>query len=295
LVPTAIARAAGKRIISSARLFRLLPPGQVKSLAAAHYHAKRGPEEVCRFLETTGTTPTRFYSAARIAAQAAFDTGRDDLAEEILIEAGRRFPAAAEVPLLRAHLRLFHGDYADALAHAVEARLLNPDWLHATAAVIWLHYLTASDDEADRVATAAMRRFPQAGRVLWAACRGCRSVEQFERFARSWKEAVSGPVEVLAGGRPLAAAAARAGLVDTAVEIYAEAILLWLHGYRPAPLATPRLPRRHRSGDRLLQRPRAAPPVTRPTRRRRMRPRHPKPYSSPIGSLTALKQAISKD
>jgi hypothetical protein len=244
LVSPAKVRAAGQRVLSTTPLYRVLPPGEVRAAAALLYqHAKLTPDQICRHWEKTGTVPTRHPLAAQVvvrgAALSAFLPGLDHLAREILAPVADRFPEIADVALLESDLRVSYGDYAGGLAHAIQARLRQPDRAEAAAKVVWLHYLTGDVSQADRLAVEAASRFPQSGRVLWEISRGCRSVEQFTRFAGAWREAVPGPEHLLAGARPLAAAAARAGLLDLAVDILAEGMVLGFDGRSPQPV-TPR-------------------------------------------------------
>jgi hypothetical protein len=223
LVHAKLRRAAG-RMVKTTPLYRALPPGRLRDTTAVLYHADHSPDAACRYLEQRGTGSAGGFRSHLAAAQAAFRTRRDELAEELLTELIDRYPARPEPRLLLAELLSYRGEARSALDQAVRARLVCPTLSRAASAEVRFGYQAGEPDADDRAA-AAVARFPTSATVLWAAGRGCSAPSQFVRIRTIWREAADRPERVLAGVRPLAHAAARVGELDEAVSLHAEGMV----------------------------------------------------------------------
>ena len=214
--------------------YRLIPSPRHRDYAAVHYLQKTRPAEIPKYLITTGRLPDLRLSTLRMAARAAFDQGRDELLERILDRARQRYPEDAETHILQADLAAFQGHYEQALQAAETAWLLTPDSADAARRTVRLAAMNAENgpgEATDQLSLDAMRAFPHAGPVLWAACKNCASRAQFQRIHELWREQCAGSSQAIAaGGRPIANAALRAGECGTALDILAETALLELRG-----------------------------------------------------------------
>jgi tetratricopeptide (TPR) repeat protein len=174
--------------------------------------------------------PDLRYMTLRIAADAAFRAGDDDLAQDIAECAINRFPEGIVPRLTLADLSSFRGEYAAALELADEAWLLNPTSAEAGRRVVRLSYLGRPSDTADQIAIDALDRFKHNAAILWAVCKNCTSETQFDAIHRTWRSRITNPKQIAAGVRQVAHAAIRVERFDVAIELYAEASLLELHG-----------------------------------------------------------------
>jgi hypothetical protein len=217
----------GVRLLARRPVYRLLPPGAFRACAALLYHAEHSsPDTIAGLVRSMDGIPVRYLTPAVIAARAAFRAGQDDLVETTLDALERRYPESVPPALLRADLRTYQGDAEAALRSARRAQLLRPSAVGAAARVVRLGYRVLDPGEADHAAAAAVRRFPRTGEVLWAAAKACRSPEQYTRLTSAWRQAATGPTDLLRAVRPLALAAARSGDVAEAVDLYRRAITL---------------------------------------------------------------------
>jgi tetratricopeptide (TPR) repeat protein len=228
-------RAHIKRASSSVPIYRILPPGAARDHAALH-RLRHDDRAVVEYLRRSSSCPTRFFSAGWIAARAAFEVGADDIAEAVLSGLLDRFPEVAEVPRQLGELAVYRGDYDRALEHAIHARLIEPSSAAAAASAVRAYYLSDAE-AADQFAVEAIEAFPRSVEVLYAACSECRTLAQFQKLAESVDRTRGGPRDLRSALRPLAAGAARINRLETAMELYAEAILLVLHGEGPTALA----------------------------------------------------------
>jgi len=221
---------------TSLPLYRVIPGRATRTYAAVHYHAANSSaDEVVAYLEEHDSPiPTTRYSGLLIAAESSFVTGHDDAVVRYLDELSSRYPDQAEPEVLRARLLVFQGDHDTALLHARRAVTLDPTSATAAAQVVKLSYETHAED-ADDVAIAALARLPAAAGVVWQACKHCRSEEQYRRIVGIYPDTLPRPTPARVEPRlqNLATAAARAGLLDSAIDLYAQAMLLRLGGVNP--------------------------------------------------------------
>ena len=221
---------------TSLPLYRVIPGRATRTYAAVHYHASNATEdEVAAYLDEHGDDlHANRYSAAMLAASAAFATGRDELVERLLRELSSRFPDQSEPEVLWADLLLFRGQLDQALTHARRAALLDPTSTAAAARLVRLAADTHQPD-AETTALSALRRFPTAPGVVWMVCKHCASPEQFQRIVATWTAALDKPNARKVEPRlsNLATAAARAGELDSAVELLSQGMLLRLEGVNP--------------------------------------------------------------
>ncbi len=219
-------RAVASRALSSVPAYRVLPRSSVRTYAALHYHwHNASPDGVARAVaEAGGRAPSRFFSASFIAARSAFRAGQDDFVEDTLRELARRFPDANEIYELWSDLAAFRGDVEAALVHAERARLLDPASTHAWSRVVRLTYRAHGDEVGDPLAVDAVARFPRSPYVLWAVGKACDTVEQYRRLVDAWRTRDERPDDLQLAVRQLGTAAARAGLVEEAIDLYGQAI-----------------------------------------------------------------------
>jgi tetratricopeptide (TPR) repeat protein len=213
-----------QKVATSYPIYRVMPGGPLRTYAELRYHNSRSSKRDVIAVARTGRA-SRHLSTGIIAAKAAFRTGQDDLVDELLAELVDRFPHAPAVFELRAELREYRGEYAEALADAERARLLEPSRPTATAKVVRLTYRVKDHETADEVALAALRRMPLNQSVLWAVCKCCYTEEQAKRILGTWREAVPDHSQLPKAVWQLATAAARGHLADDACELYREAII----------------------------------------------------------------------
>ncbi|MPZ26655.1 MAG: hypothetical protein GEV12_09400 [Micromonosporaceae bacterium] len=224
-----------QRVIGRLPVYRTLPDGALRTYAALRYHGQHSSQdEITRYLRSIDGIPTRWLSTAMVAARAAFLTGQDDLLQETLATLEQRFPESSRLYVLRADLQTYHGQYRQALGSAHRSRLLKPSYPRATARVVALSYRLLDPAEADQVAVAAIRRFPRTSEVLWAVAHTCATPEQFHRLHAGWRDRAD-PPDLLRAVRQLATAAARAGEVVAATDLYRQGIQLLAEGGHPAP------------------------------------------------------------
>ena len=217
-------RTLASKALTSAPLYKVLPPGSVRSYAGLRFHGNNsGQNEVAEFMRSSGVPSTRFLSTSMIAARAAFHVGQDGVVEQIIDAAGDRFPDAADPHLLRSDLRSFRGDHVAALEAAHAARWLDPASTAAAARIVRLAYV-ADPEHADDVAIELLERFPRSSPVLWAVAKTCSTEKQYERMVETWRSLAARPGDLEAAVRQLGTAAGRAGRVDEAIELYSEAM-----------------------------------------------------------------------
>jgi tetratricopeptide (TPR) repeat protein len=215
------------RILSRHPVYRALPPGALRACGALLYHGERSsPEQVAQLAGSMRTIPTRYLAPAMVAARAAFRAGRDELVEPTLDQLEQRYPEAVGPRVLRADLLAYHGRYDAALRSAQAARMLQPAAASATARTVRFAYQALEPAQADDIAATAVRRFPRNSEVLWAVCKGCHTVAQYQRLHSAWEAGAHGKADLRHAVRPLASAASRAGEVATAIALYREAMLL---------------------------------------------------------------------
>jgi hypothetical protein len=214
--------AAAGRATDAVPLYRLLPPGGVRSYAGLRYH--RHDEEQARPPDDLGHPErVRNLPAALAAARKAVQQGHDEVAQGLLSAASAHQPEAAGTHLVRADLASFHGDHAGALEEARQALALDPASAAAAARVVLLLHLLGSAD-ADAETVQAVGRFPRSLQVLWVAGKACHSAERYRLLMSTWREAAR-PTDLARCVAPLATAAARAGLIPEAVALHLEALL----------------------------------------------------------------------
>ena len=234
-VVLARARQAAVRVVARRPVYRLLPPGGLRTYAALKYHGEHsGQDAVVAYLRNHGGVPTRPLPTALMAAKALFRAGQDDLLAQALTGLERRYPRAAAVRLLRADLWAFQGDYEQALSCAERADQLRPT--PATVArVVKYGYRARSREQADELAVAAVRRHPRSAEALWPVAVACASPEQYERVERAWQSRPDPtPGDLLPVVRQLATAASRAGRLDAAANWYRQGIDLLSRAGQPA-------------------------------------------------------------
>lgn len=229
------------RAMTLTPLYRVLPPGGVRTYAGLRYLAEHAPAQLADFVAASAAHAPRHASSAVIAARAALRSGEDVVLDRLLREGLGRFPDAAELYVVRGELAAFRGDVAAGLADARAARLLSPSLAAAAALEVRLAYRVEDEEMADRVAVAALARFPQTASVLWASCKECRTAEQHERLVAAWRAAVPAPRDLTRVVRQLATAAGRAGLTDAAIDLYDQAIDQVLAGATPPAVRDTRL------------------------------------------------------
>jgi hypothetical protein len=214
------------RFAQTAAFYRLVPPGPARVFSGLRYHyARNNWSKVTQLARTDLRHTTEYRSSGMLAARAGFYLAEDDLAETIIERLLDRFPAEPLLFELRAVIRKFQGRPSDALADAERARFLVPSSRKAVAQVIEYSYLANPPNVADRFSLDELRRYPRSTRLYLAAARGCRDAEQFERILRIWRE-FNEPESIVNKVHPLALAADRAGEIETACELYRDAIQL---------------------------------------------------------------------
>lgn len=211
-------------------IYRLIPTPKHRDYAAVQYFKRVAPSQIPAYLSETGRTPNWRYTAMEVAASAAFNAGDDNAARAIALEAIGSNPEKQAPRLLLSKLDSFHGDYAAAFGHAQAAWMMNPASLASALASVRLAYLSQNQEEADRIALLALRRFPLREKMLWAVCKHCRSHEQFTRIHQLWSAKSKKVHQVSEAARPLGLAAVHLGLYKVAMELYAEACLIELQG-----------------------------------------------------------------
>jgi len=185
---------------------------------------------VVAYLISSGRHPSWRYSTMVIAASSALSRGHDELAAEIANIALDSHPEMAEARLVLADLASYRGVHDAALHHAKDAWLISPNSAEAAIKTIRLSYLSSSPAQADAIALAALERFPNDEKILWAACKHCYSSNQFDRIMNWWNSGKRIAKETSSAARPLAAAALRARRITDALSIYVNACLAELQG-----------------------------------------------------------------
>ncbi|MGH8794657.1 MAG: hypothetical protein ACRDXX_18675 [Stackebrandtia sp.] len=215
------------RVLSRAPVYRAIPSGAVRTYAALKYLGENSnQEEITGYIRQCGGIPTRHLSTAVIAARAVFRAGADDLLSETLAVLDARFPESPDLQALHADIHAYHGRYDEALRSARKGRLLTPSHAASAARVVQYGYRVLSQEDADAASVDAVRRFPRNGEVLWSAAKLCDSAAQYRRMREAWDSKLVEPEDLLKAVRQLATAAARAGEIDDAVELYKRAIAL---------------------------------------------------------------------
>jgi len=213
--------------------YRLLPPGATRTYAALRYHGQHpSSQRLTDFVRRIQKIPVRHHSTALMAARAAFRAGLDDLVMEALDRIAERFPNSAGQHVLRCDLHTFYGRYDDAFESAAQARRMDPHSPAPAARSVRLAYRCWDRDEADELAVATIRQFPFDPDALWAVGDSCLSEEQFHRLHTAWMTRRTKPADLLRAVRQLATAALRARQIDTAIDLYGEAIVLLTSGRR---------------------------------------------------------------
>ena len=221
--------------MNSTPIYRALPPSGVKTFAGLRYLSDHGtPQQVTDFIRRSAG-PSRYSSTAVVGAQAALRSGADDVLETLLADGLRRFPEDPGLLCVRAELAAFRGDHATALADARRARFAAPSTSRAAALEVRFSYQVEDEATSDEVAVGAVRRFPQAAGVLWAAGKECRSPEQYGRLVSAWEAKVPEPRDLTVVVRQLGTAAGRAGLTDEAIGWYERAMRQLLDGTASPP------------------------------------------------------------
>jgi tetratricopeptide (TPR) repeat protein len=221
------AKRAAVRVVARRPVYRLLPPGGLRTYAALKYlDEQRGQDAVVRYLQSAGAVPSRPRATALVAAKALFRAGQDELLSSTLDALARRHPDTAAVHLLHADLHAFHGRYEQALAAAQKADECQPS-AATVARVVKYGYRVLSGEQADLAAVAAVRRYPRSTEALWPVAVACASPVQYQRVATAWRERrPAEPADLLAVVRQLATAASRAGLPELSAEWYRQGITL---------------------------------------------------------------------
>lgn len=231
------------RVLSRTPVYRALPAGAVRTYAALKYLGENSnQDEITRYIRESGGIPTRHLSTAIVAARAVFRAGADDLLLETLSVLDRRFPESSDLAALHADIHAHYGRYDEALRSARHGRMLHPSHSASVARMITYGYRVLPREEADAAAVTALKRFPRTSEVLWAVAKLCDSAEQYQRLQQTWDALPHEPQDLLKACRQLATAAARAGEVESAIDLYRQAITLVINGAElGAPIADPRL------------------------------------------------------
>lgn len=221
------------RVAQLGPFYRLAPPGPARIYGELRYnYARKNWSAVLDVAKTDLRRTTERFSNGMLAAHAGFYAAEDDFAETIIRRLLDRFPAEPQPFEVRAKIRKFQGRYDDALADAERARLLVPSSWKAVAQVIRCSYLSRPPDVADRIALDELRRHPRSAALYWVAATGCRDAEQFKQILQLWQESHE-PASIVQMVYPLARAAARAGEIDTACDLYRQAIRMAAKGGAP--------------------------------------------------------------
>ncbi|GAB3229838.1 hypothetical protein GCM10027447_23520 [Glycomyces halotolerans] len=208
-------------------LYHLFPPGAMRAFACLRYYGEnRSVQETVELIESMGGISTRYFSIAIVAARAAFRAGADEHMERAMVDLDQRFPEKPELHNLHADVHAFHGRDEQAYLAAQHARLLQPSSAPAVYRSVKYGYRVLPHAEADAAAVAAIRRMPRTSTVLWAIAKLCDSPEQYGRLRDAWESAVDEPADLGYAVRQLSTAAARAGEIDDAIELYLRVIAL---------------------------------------------------------------------
>lgn len=232
------------RVLSRTPVYRAMPSGAARTYAALKYLGENSnQDEITRFIRESGGIPTRHLSTAVVAARAVFRAGADDLLNETLTVLDARFPESPDLSALHADIEAHYGRYDEALGYARHGRILQPSHTPSVARMITYGYRVLPHDEADAAAVTALTRFWQNGEVLWAVAKLCDSAEQYQRLRDAWFATRQEDADLIKAVRPLATAAARAGLIDEAIDLYRQAIVMIVTGRAQldAPIADARL------------------------------------------------------
>lgn len=206
-------------------IYRALPPGATRTYAALRYHGQNSSRaDLAQVVEALGRISTRHRSLAFSAIRAAFRTGQDDKVLAALDALQARFPKSAAALEIRSDLDTYHGRYVDALVNAELASRISPARSSATARVVRLSYRCLTQEEANRIAVAAVRRFPYDSDVMWSVARSCISPDQYARIQAAWDDQTVRPGDLVRTVRQLATAATRAGEIEAATDLYRRAI-----------------------------------------------------------------------
>ncbi|MGH8875993.1 MAG: LicD family protein [Stackebrandtia sp.] len=225
------------RVLSRAPVYRAIPTRAARTYAALKYLGENSnQEEITQFIRASGGIPTRHLSVALVAARAVFRAGADELLNDTLATLDGRFPESPGLQALHADFHAYHGRYDEALQCARNGRMLQPSHHGSVARMITYGYRVLPRDEADAAAVVAVRRFPRTGEVLWAVAKMCDSPQQYARLREAWESVPrEDPADLLKAVRQLATAAARAGELEAAYELYDRAIRLILDGVEFGP------------------------------------------------------------
>ncbi|ADD40601.1 LicD family protein [Stackebrandtia nassauensis] len=220
------------RVLSRAPVYRAMPSGAARTYAALKYLGQNSnQEEITRFIRASGGIPTRYLSVALVAARAVFRAGADELLTDTLAALDGRFPESPGLQALHADFHAYYGRYEEALECARNGRMLQPSHAGCVARMITYGYRVLPRDEADAAAVVALKRFPRTGEVLWAVAKMCDSAAQYGRLQEAWDSLPhEDPTDLHKALRQLATAAARAGEVERACELYSRGIQLIVDG-----------------------------------------------------------------
>ncbi|QSB04805.1 hypothetical protein [Natronoglycomyces albus] len=228
------------RAVTKLPAYKVLPPGGLRTYAALKYQSERlTAQEMADYIDSIGGVPLRYYSVAMSATRSMFLAGADEAAREALLQLIDRFPEHVEPRCLYSEFLGYHGDYQKSLELARQARMLQPSSARALAREVQAAYQALDIAQADEVAVAAVGRMPRNNTVVGAAARMSHTPEQYKRIYAAWEHATTEPGDLLRTIRPLATAAARAGLTEQAIETYRSGIRLVLDGHIPPKLSPP--------------------------------------------------------
>ena len=224
---------AAVRAVARRPVYRLMPPGGLRTYAALKYLSENAsPEDVGRYVANLRRVPTRPLATAVVAARALLRAGVDDILEKTLAELARSHPGAAAADVLHADLHTFHGRYDTALHYAERAARFAPSSTAAAAQVVRLSYRVRPQAEAEAAAVAAVQRFPRSPEVLWQVAMHCANPAQYARVWATWQQSARAD-DLVRVVRQLTVAAARSGEVAAACDLYRQAVQLVLAGKRP--------------------------------------------------------------
>ncbi len=231
------------RALSRAPIYRAMPPGAVRTYAALKYLSENSnQDEITQYIISSGGIPTRHLSTALVAARAVFRAGADDVLTDTLDKLDQRFPESPDLAAVHADFHAYHGRYDEAFAFARKGRILQPSHAGSVARMVTYGYRILPHDEADKLAVAAAERFPRNSEVQWACAKLCDSSEQFHRLRKGWEAQDLAEEDLLKVVRQHATAAARAGEVASAIDLYRRAIRLLMGGAKLAsPISEPKL------------------------------------------------------
>ncbi|WP_199044042.1 LicD family protein [Glycomyces salinus] len=208
-------------------LYHVFPPGALRAFACLRYYGEnRSVRETVDLIESMGGISTKYFSVAIVAARAAFRAGADEHMERALADLDRRFPEKPELHNLHADVHAHYDRNEEAYLAARRARLLQPSSAAAVYRTVKYGYRVLPHAEADAAAVAAIRRMPRAQTVLWGVAKLCDSPEHYARLREAWESAADDVTDLWRAVRQLSTAAARAGEIDEAIDLYRQVIEL---------------------------------------------------------------------